>query len=294
MKAFQDLKKGKIKTLGVCAPSARFNQKIFDKALQKLKKNDFDVKIPDPIFLKKRYLAGEDEFRAEVINKLFADPDVDAVICARGGYGAMRILNFIDWNLIRNNPKPFIGFSDVTALLLTIISKSEIPVVHGPTLTTLVSARKQTLDSFLDTLEGNVSEILISNSKVVIPGKCSGVLKGGNLSTISHLIGTPFQPEFNGAVLFLEDTGEPAYKIDRMLTQMKMAGLFKGVQGVITGTFEQCDKDNYLEEIFIEIFEKFNIPVLSGLQCGHGPVNLSLIMGTKVQMDTKTLMLFWK
>lgn len=294
MKVFQDLKKRKIKTLGVCAPSARFNRALFESALQKIKKKGFEVKIPDPIFLKKRYLAGEDGFRAEVINQLFSDSDIDAVICARGGYGAMRILDFIDWGLIKNNPKPFIGFSDVTSLLLTIISKSGIPVIHGPTLTSLASASKQTIDSFFDTLGGNVSDIQVSKAKIAIPGKCSGILKGGNLSTISHLIGTPFQPEFNGGVLFLEDTGEPAYKIDRMLTQMQMSGLFEGLQGVITGTFEQCDNENYLEEIFIEIFEKYNIPVLTGLQCGHGRINLSLIMGAQVQMDTETLMLSWK
>jgi len=157
----------------------------------------------------------------------------------------------------------------------------------------LATASKLTIDSLVNTLYGLVDTIEVVNGQEIIPGKCSGTLKGGNMATIAHLSGTRFQPDFKGAVVFFEDVGESAYKIDRMLTQMKMAGLFAGIQGVVTGSFEHCRNDNYIEEILFEIFEEYHVPVLCGLASGHGTVNLSLCMGTQVEMDTSGSKIFW-
>lgn len=291
MKRFTTLKPGNM--LGVCAPSARFDTEKLNLGIQALKELGFKVKVPEEIFKKKRYLAGDDLVRAKVINSLFLDTKIDGIICARGGFGSMRILEHLNWNGIRQNPKPFIGFSDNTAILLAIIEKTGNWVIHGPNVVSFAQTQKETIDAFYRILKGSFDEIDITNGQVIKSGKCTGVLKGGNLATISHLLGTGFQPYFKGAVLFLEDIGEPAYKIDRMLTQMKMAGLFEGIKGVIIGSFENCDNDEYLEEILFEIFDEYNVPILSGLDSGHGPVNLSIFMGTQIKMNTEPARIFW-
>ncbi len=285
------LKPGSV--LGVCGPSARFDHDAFRQGIQVLEDMGFRVKVPNDIFNKKRYLAGEDRGRAMVINNFFSDPDIDGIVCARGGFGAMRILDHINWDVIRRHPKPFVGFSDITAILLSMMSKTRTPVIHGPTVVSLATAARETLDSFYNTLTGVIHPIVGITSRVICPGQSTGRLTGGNISTISHLLGTRFQPDFNGSVLFLEDIGEPAYKIDRMLFQMKMAGLFNKLRGVILGSFENCKNPEYLDEIFQEAFEDNGIPVLWGLAAGHGPVNLSLSMGTAIEMDTQTLRIRW-
>ncbi|MBU1344662.1 MAG: LD-carboxypeptidase [Proteobacteria bacterium] len=291
MKRPLPLKPGSV--LGVCAPSARFDTQKLNQGIDILKKMGFEVNIPEEIFEKKRYLAGDDYLRASIINQFFSDPKIDAVICARGGFGAMRILDYLNWTLIKQNPKPFIGFSDSTAILLSLIDKTGNPVIHGPTVVSLAEAQKETIDSFYNTLMGVFDKIDVPNKRIVKPGICKGILKGGNIATISHLLGTRFEPDFKKAVLFLEDIGEPAYKIDRMLTQMKMAGLFEGIQGVITGSFENCSNDEYIQDILFEIFDEYNVPVLSGLSSGHGKVNLSLSMGMKIEMDTNSARILW-
>jgi len=280
-------------TLGICAPSAQFDVNELDRGIRVLKKMGFKVEVREDIFKKKRYLAGDDAVRANTINRFFEDPEIHGILCARGGFGAMRTLHHLDWNLIRQNSKPFIGFSDGTALLLSIIDKTDSPVIHGPTVLSLANATNKTLDSFYQAVTGSVSSMDVDNACVIKSGRCRGVLKGGNIATMSHLLGTKFQPDFKNAVLFLEDVGEPAYKIDRMLTQMKMTGMFKKIKGVVIGSFKDCDNDEYLEEILWEIFDEYQIPVLSGLESGHGEENLSLLMGVDVKMDTEKARLVW-
>ena len=280
-------------SLGVCAPSSCFDIEKFNSGIQILEELGFKVKVPEEIFKKKRYLAGNDVLRARVINQFFSDPDIDGIICALGGFGSMRILDHLNWSTIRQNPKPFIGFSDNTAVLLSIIGETGNLVVHGPTVVSLANAKKETIDAFYNTLAGSLDKIDVTNGRILKSGKCTGVLKGGNLSTISHLLGTRFQPDFKNTILFIEDIGESAYKIDRMLTQMKMAGLFEGIRGVIIGSFENCDNYGYIEEILVEIYEEYNIPVLSGLDSGHGKINLSLCMGTHIKMDTEPARIQW-
>ncbi|MBT3177312.1 MAG: LD-carboxypeptidase [Desulfobacula sp.] len=279
--------------LGVCAPSARFDTEKLNSGIQIIEALGFKVKVPEEIFKKKRYLAGDDIVRANVVNDLFQDPAIDGIICARGGFGALRILDHLNWNIIKQNPKPFIGFSDNTAILLAIIDETGNSVIHGPNVVSFAHAAKETIDAFYKSLNGSLNIIDITNGRIIRPGMCKGILKGGNMATISHLLGTRFQSDFKDAVLFFEDIGEPAYKIDRMLTQMKMAGLFNGIRGVITGSFENCDNYEYLEEILYEIFEGYNVPVLSGLDSGHGKVNLSLNMGARIKMDTKPARIYW-
>jgi len=273
-------------TIGICAPAARFNGHDFQRGIQVLEENGFKVVVPAQVHEKKRYLAGEDRRRACTIMSLFSDPLIDGIICARGGFGTLRILDHLDWNVIRHHPKPLVGFSDISALLLTLIQQANLPVIHGPNVTSLGNASEETLRSLISALEGNLERILLDRTRVLCPGRGRGRFLGGNLATISHLLGTPFEPDFSDGILFLEDRGEPAYKIDRMLTQMKMAGLFDRIKGVVTGTFKDCDHEAYIPEILQETFAGYGIPLVSGLESGHDRQNLSLSMGYPVELNT--------
>ncbi len=290
MKKIYPLRKGD--TIGVAAPSARFDDKRLNQGIECLKNLGFQVHVPRAIFGEKRYLAGDDASRAAVVNELFADPGIKGIIAARGGFGAMRMLEFLDWELIQKNPKLFMGFSDATAFLMALIQHSQLAGIHGPNLVSLADAGPKTISSFYKAITGLPGDIRMPKGLCLSPGQAMGKLMGGNMATLVHLIGTPFQPDFKESVLFLEDVGEPAYKIDRMLSQMKMAGLFLGVKGVVTGSFENCETPEYIPQILSEIFD--GLPLLMGLDAGHGDINLSLAMGLDVVLDTSSAQLKWK
>ncbi len=281
-------------TIGVAAPSARFDRELFKKGVVCLKNMGFRVRVPDGIFEELRYLAGTDPDRASVINKLFSDSEVKGIISVRGGFGAMRILDYLDWEKIRKNPTLFVGFSDASALIAGLISKAELGAVHGPNLVSLARAGEDTLDGFYKAVTGQLQKISIDQGQCLHGGSARGRLVGGNLATLVHMIGTRYQPDFDNGVLFIEDVGEPAYKIDRMLSQMKMAGLFDHIRGVITGSFEGCANPEYIPEIINEIFEERGTPVLMGLAAGHGDVNLSLPMGESVIIDADNSLIRWE
>ena len=286
------LEKGDL--VGVAAPGARFDENRLHQGIECLKTLGFGVKVPSQIFGQKRYLAGDDPGRAQGINDLVADPDIKGIICARGGFGTLRMLPYLDWHLIQTHPKLFVGFSDATALLTAVMQRAKIGVVHGPNLVSLAGADLPTRTGFFNAVTGRVTELPLSRGTCLVPGQAAGTLVGGNLATLTHLLGTGFAPDFSHNVVFLEDVGEPAYKIDRMLTQMKLAGMFSHIQAVISGTFEQCDHPEFLPEIFAEIFGEYRVPVVMGLAAGHGPVNLSLPMGIRVHLDTQTMTLRWQ
>lgn len=288
---FYSLQKGD--TIGVAAPSARFDDKLLQKGIQCLKMMGFLVYAPDSIYKEKRYLAGSDQDRAKVVNDLFSDTRIKGIISARGGFGAMRMLEYLDWDKIQGNPTLFMGFSDASALINILVQKGGIPAIHGPNLVSLAKAEQVTLDGFYRAVTGQLNEISIEEGKWLVAGKGSGLLKGGNLATLVHMIGTQFTPEFHNGILFIEDIGEPAYKIDRMLSQMKMAGLFDHIRGVVAGSFEGCANSDYIPEILSEIFNEYQIPVCMGLDAGHGAVNLSLPMGVHVTLDSEQSVLTW-
>jgi len=289
---FPRLEKGDL--MGVAAPCARFDHTLLLQGAACLKQLGFQVRIPEEIYEKKRYLAGEDLCRAAVINQLAADPDVKGIICARGGFGAMRMLPHLDWELIRNRPKLFVGFSDATALLTSVMQQAGLSVVHGPNLVSLAAPDPPTLNAFFAAVTGTLTAVTADEGISLKPGQAKGVLAGGNLATLVHLVGTRFAPDFSGTVLFLEDVGEPAYKIDRMLSHLKMAGMFTHVTGLVTGTFNKCEQKEYLPGILDDIFSEYNIPVLMGLASGHGRTNLSLVMGQPVLLDADAKLVQWQ
>ncbi len=280
-------------TLGVCAPSGAFEAEPFERGLDVIRKMGFKVYLPDSIHSKKRYLAGDDALRADSVNTLFAMDEIKAIVCARGGFGVLRMLSHVDYDLIKQHPKPFVGFSDITALLFALVQRAHISVIHGPVVTSLGFAEQETKVSFFNALTCQPSAITLQKGSPVVGGMASGTLIGGNLATLVHLTGTRFEPDLTGCILFLEDIGEPAYKIDRMLTHLKMADVLSGINGVLLGSFHDCGDDTVIMEIVSEIFHDMNVPVLAGFLSGHGRMNLSLPMGFTVNLDADNHRLAW-
>jgi muramoyltetrapeptide carboxypeptidase len=281
------MKKGA--ALGVAAPSSPFDDGLFEKGLSILTSMGFKVEVTPGIRERDLFLAGTDEHRAALLNALFKDPDVNGIVCARGGYGAMRLLDRLDYRMIRENPKPLIGFSDVSALLSAVHSRSGLVCFHGPVVTSLSTSDVKTLKGFEDLLCGSGCSLKAENGRVVIPGRAEGLLKGGNLATLCHLTGTPYVPDFEGAILMLEDVGEAPYKIDRMLTQMKMAGLFNKIRGVVCGSFERSGDSVEIESVFKRTFQDLDVPLAMGFPFGHGSENLTWAYGGKAVFDTDSM-----
>ena len=281
-------------TIGVCALSGAFDPDIFEQGIKILERMGFKVHVPRGIYARKGYLAGDDRHRADIFNALTAMTEVKAIMCARGGFGAMKVLPFLEFNDLRGRAKPVVGFSDVTAALVTLGKYAGFPVIHGPVITSLAKADTLTCDSLyrvLTTARHELPEIKAPHGVTLTPGKARGILYGGNLATLCHLCGTPFQPLFSGNLLFLEEINEPAYKIDRMLTQMHLAGVFQGVTGVIIGGFQNCGDENILHELFHGHLG--HLPLFCGVQAGHGRINVSLPMGIPVMMDAGNHTLSW-
>jgi len=274
-------------TIGVVAPAGPFDPEEFMQGKTVLETMGFRIVYDESIFQKHGFLAGTDDQRADQVNRLFADPSVQAIVCARGGYGSMRILPILDFNTIQTHPKIFVGFSDISALLTMLYEQCGLVTFHGPMVTSLAGATQRTILAMKTALTSDGPlELIPDGGKIIKPGMCSGVLAGGNLTTLCHLVGTPYSPNFRGKIVLLEDVGEMTYRIDRMLTQMKLAGCFNGIAGLILGAFKKCGQLNEIVEIFDNIFHDTDIPILAGFDIGHGKTNLTVPMGLVATLDT--------
>ena len=250
------------------------------------------------------YLAGSIEERVEDLHEMFRDPEVKAVFAIRGGYGAMQLLDRIDYDLIRRNPKIFLGFSDITALHLAIGRRTGLVTFHGPVVLSGFSSYTQ--NWFRKALFSTEPLGVVTNPpepnqlrpahtlRTVRPGRGRGPLVGGDLTLISTTMGTPFEIETRGRVLFMEDVGEEPYRIDRMLTQLRLAGKFDGVAGVVFGECHDCAPREFqpsfestfsLGEIVDRILGKLDVPVLSGLTFGHTDDQVTLPEGVLATLD---------
>lgn len=276
-------------TIGIVAPASPFDRKKFEYGIQLLKDRGYQVHVPDEVFHQAGFLAGTDDMRARQINQMFADPKIHAIWCARGGYGSLRILPLIDYSTICAHPKPFVGSSDITALLMALGERCGMPVFHGPMIISFADSDEETRHTAFDIFhEAGGWTVATESGKVIHPGRATGVVVGGNLTTLSHLIGTRFEPEFSGRLLFIEDIGEAPYRIDRMLTQMKLAGKFSGMNGLMLGNFSGCGDQEEISAIVENIFYDQEIPILAGLPAGHGPRSIMMPMGVEAALDTKT------
>ncbi len=280
-----NLKKGE--KIGIAAPAGPFDKQAFYSGVRFLESKGFSIVIPHGIFEKKGYLAGSDYNRAKILNDLFSQNDIKAIFCARGGFGSVRILPMLDMEKIRDNPKIFMGFSDVSAILHFIYSKLGIMTFHGPMIINLGYYDGITKQAMLDMLLSD-DKITMEplNPFVIKPGMAQGHITGGNLATLCHLLGTPFEPDFTNHILFLEDCNEPAYKIDRMLMQMKLGGFFEKIKGVVLGSFTECGFLSDIFKIMKNIFYHKNIPVMGGFDIGHGKANMTIPLGAVARLDT--------
>lgn len=248
------------------------------------------------------YLAGRDEERAAPINAMYADPEVKAIFAVRGGWGSARVLPHLDFDMIRANPKLLIGFSDITALHLALAARTDCPTIHGPNAASAWgrlswdSFRRLTFEAETPTWEmpsGPEDRLAPRNGRVRTfrPGKATGPLLGGNLTVFSTLLGTPYLPSFEGAILFIEDVDEAQYRIDRMLTQLRLAGILGRVAGVVFGQCTDCTNRGSnmggftLSEVLAQHLTPLGVPAFQGALFGHVTDQYSLPVGVRAEID---------
>jgi len=301
------MKKGD--TVALLRPgSPSFDFRVNEEAAEIVASIGFTPKLMPNVGKRLGYLAGTDAERAADLNAAFADPKVDAIWCLRGGYGTSRILPLLDYETIRKNPKPFIGFSDITATLNAIHRLTGLVTFHGPvagwTLSdySLAAFKKVVVDGAAGRIaepppftprEGTIDR----ENRVwrLAGGKAKGRLVGGNLSVFSTLVGTPFEPELKGRILFLEEEGEDPYRIDRWLTQFVLTGKLAGLAGVALGKFSDCDpapnRDSTVlgswswQEVCADRLGKLGVPVVAGLCFGHVKDKATLPVGAMAELD---------
>jgi muramoyltetrapeptide carboxypeptidase len=238
------------------------------------------------------YLAGDDDRRADELNRYLRDPDVRAIIPARGGYGLMRILERLDADALRRDPKVIVGFSDVTALLAWAVSAAQVRPVHGPMAGQLANLPDEDVAWLWRVLEDAHEPGPIPGgpfARVRGGGALEGRLAGGNLEMVTRLLGTPYALDLGASILFIEDVGERPYRVDRQLTHLKLAGALEAVRGVALGEFVRCDEPQpdavKVEDVLRERLEAFELPALAGLPIGHGARNVALPLGARAVLD---------
>ena len=290
-------------TVGLIAPAgASNNRQQVLHAIDVLKSLGYKVKESKHLYRRTQYLAGTDLERAEDINWAFADPAVDAVFTLHGGYGTMRTLPYLDYEMIRANPKVIIGYSDITGLLLALYARSGLVCFHGPCATSTFS--EYTLAEYKKVVREPLAPVEIGSPPAVdypegqaeranrimtfSPGKARGRLVGGNLSLVSPLVGTPYMPDYEGAILFLEDVNEAFYRLDRLLTHLLLAGILGQVSGIVMGKFTKIPEEGNsfnLEEIIEQLLVPLGIPVVRGLMIGHVHDKTTVPLGTMAELD---------
>jgi muramoyltetrapeptide carboxypeptidase len=266
----------------------------FRAGLERLTRR-YDVVYDEGMFQRDGFLAGNDERRAEELNSYLRDPDIRAIVCARGGYGVMRILDRLDADALRRDPKVIVGFSDITALAGWAIAAGVRPI-HGPMLVQLARLPEEDLDWLFKLLETATAPgpvpAQMTRTGARGGGTIEGRLIGGNLEIVTRLIGTPYAFDTGASVLFCEEVGERPYRVDRMLTQMKLAGALDGVRAVVAGDFIRCDEPDgtppTVQEVIAERLESFDIPGVIGLPIGHAERNLALPVGASCALDLAT------
>lgn len=290
-------------TVGLIAPASPPDEKEGIRfAIDVIRSLGFKVKEGEHLYAQNRYLAGSDRQRADDVNRMFADPEVDAIFCLTGGYGTPRILPLIDYDAVLRNPKAVLGYSDITAILNALYARAGLVGFHGPVA--MRNFGDYALAEFKKVLMEPTAPVTIASpppfetrpgwverkNRITrfAGGKASGPLIGGNLTLVSLLQGTPYDPDYDGAILFLEDVHEAPYRIDRMLTQLWLAGKLQQLAGVVLGRFTDADADGNtfsLEEIFERRFADLGIPVIRGLMIGHMADIATVPIGIRAELD---------
>jgi muramoyltetrapeptide carboxypeptidase len=285
-------------TIGIVAPSSPPKETdSVRQAKEDLEALGFRVKLGETCYeTYGGYLAGTPEHRAAELNGMFADPDIDAVMALRGGYGAPQILHLLDYDMIAQNPKLFIGYSDITALHTALRQQAGLATLHGPNASPglLSGTNEYTRECLLRAMTSPepLGEIVNPPGEEIVclvEGEACGEIVGGNLSLVAALAGTPYQVEAKGKLLFLEDVDEEPYRVDRMLTQLALAGTFAECAGVIIGTWTNCEpkkREGFtVLDVFRNIVATYQKPTIWNLQAGHGDNNAALPFGVQARLD---------
>jgi muramoyltetrapeptide carboxypeptidase len=290
-------------TIGlVCPAHSAFIKEDVQIAIESLEVLGFKVKKGEHMFDRYGYLAGTDQDRATDINKMFADKSVNGIMAMHGGWGCARILPLLDYKTIERNPKVFIGYSDITALLVGIYTKTGLVTFHGPVGSS--SWNSFSVENFKNLLiEGKAVQMTNPVKKgdnlvqtddriyTINKGTATGRLIGGNLTVLSHILGSPYTPDFRGSILFLEDVGEDIYRMDRMITQLKLAGILNQISGFVFGKCTDCppSKGGYgsltMEDIFEDHIKPLKIPAFSGSMIGHIRDKFTVPVGLEATID---------
>lgn len=257
----------------------------------------YKVILSENIFDKNRYLAGDDEKKVRELHKFFRDPEINMILCARGGYGAIRLLDKIDFEIIKNNPKIFAGYSDTSAIEAMIYKKTGLITFYAPMAQSdlgLEKVSKFVEKSFFSTLE-NTKELEISparkNQKIYCEGEAKGILWGGNLATVVSMCGLDFIPD-EKFIFFAEELNEAVYKIDKMMTQLLNIEKFKNnLAGIVLGDFLNAGNKKHFDELFTEIGEKIKKPILSGFKITHAHEKITVPYGAEASLSTETKIL---
>lgn len=274
--------------IAIIAPCSPVESEFIQPAADFIENLGYIPELFPSCFCECGYLAGEDCQRAADINDAFANPNITGIIAIRGGYGGARLAKYLDYGIIRANPKMFCGFSDVTVLHIMLNKFCNLATFHTPMpANEAMRDDKFSRSCLADVLCGNYPNELVNYScklKCLCEGHSDGVLTGGNLTVIASTIGTPYEIETCDKILFLEDVNESAYAIDRCLIQLRDSGKLDCCRGIILGTWKNCkmprnSPDYVLSDLFKEIFEPLHIPVIGNLQCGHSVPSMSIPLG---------------
>ncbi len=294
-------------TISIVSPSgAIFESGPYEIAVESMQALGLKVKLGEHVKNRYGHLAGTDEERAQELNAMFKDPSINAIICLRGGSGAARIIDLLDYEAIQKNPKIFIGYSDITALHLAIYKKTGLVTFHGPLATSTWNTFA--VEYFKDLLfeaeavqysnpvdKGGLLTHTNNRIRTITSGSATGELLGGNLSVLTGLMGTPYFPSnWKGKILYLEDVGERIYAVDRMMSQLQLGGVLEQVSGFIFGKCSDCEPGGAggygsltMEEVLDHYIKPLNIPAFSGTMIGHISDNFTIPNGIKAEMNAE-------
>jgi muramoyltetrapeptide carboxypeptidase len=253
----------------------------------------YQLRYGDELFARTGYLAGSDERRLAELRQALEDPEARAIVMARGGYGLLRLLPFLELEALTRRPRPIVGFSDGTALLAAA-ARAGLASIHGPVVTQLANLGSADQQALTVLLETPGARVVLDGLEELVPGRARGPLLGGNLEVFSRLVGTPYLPDLDGAILFFEDLGERPYRLDRLVTALDLAGVFSAASAVVVGDFSGCREPDATradsptaDEVLAERFGRLSIPVVAGGAFGHQTRNRALPYGTLCELDTR-------
>jgi muramoyltetrapeptide carboxypeptidase len=282
-------------TIALTAPAgAIFNTTHIEKIEKRLQGLGFKTLRGKTLFEQEGFLAGSDDFRTNELHDLFKNTEINAILSMRGGWGCARILDKLDYDLIKTNPKIIMGYSDITSLLIAITNKTGLITYHGPV--GYSSWKDFSTEQVMHTLASGAPFTMQNPSfhlkelATLTSGKATGELIGGNLTVVVSMIGTTHEPDWTNKILFLEETGEEPYRVDRLLWQLKQANVFKKINGVVLGAFSKCEAEEpgrsySLTEILDQHFKNTNFPVYKGAAFGHIIPKFTLPIGVKTEID---------